>query len=95
MKLHNLTVKGNQAPAPLWYDVEVQYMTQLGNLSGCQPQPSGRYFPAFDYSALPNVLTQLLEVTELAKSASLGLSHCLHSDRCEKTVTAMGWAHML
>lgn len=61
----------------------------------CQPQPSGRYFPAFDYSALPNVLTLLLEVTELAKSASLGLSHCLHSDRCEMTVTATGWAHML
>lgn len=27
MKLDNLTVKGNQAPAPLWYDAEVQYMT--------------------------------------------------------------------
>lgn len=58
MKPHNLTVKGNQSTA-LCSDAEVCVSHSEAISGHCQPQTSGRYFPIFDYFALPSILTQL------------------------------------
>lgn len=85
MKPHNLTVKGNQAPA-LCSNTEV-WCKSVGQ---SQDAVSHRHLAGI--FLFFTILLFQVSSHSLANSASLSVSHC-HD--CEKAVAAVGCAHML